>query len=168
MKAKKRFNQYLIFYVIMAAGLLMAWGQVGQKYKQDKVQTSSFFKTHFLWPEEDCNLNQQVCAAYRKDFAVVVGVSKASDEYIAVKLKMVGQDKEGVAGVKARAKLISQNYSDTFQEFYVSGMEDWKTEVEVGAISEPMRLEIRFNKEDDLYVTEFPFHPGELQLAQYQ
>lgn len=65
----KSFNRYLIFFVIVAVGLVVSWGQVGKNTTQAVTDLNAIF----LAPEKGCLPTQQPCAAFGKDQAVVLG-----------------------------------------------------------------------------------------------
>lgn len=64
-----RFGGYWIFFVIVAVGLALSWGQVGRKtqrvFEQDPVV--------FLSTESPCRPRSDPCAAVAGDRAIVLG-----------------------------------------------------------------------------------------------
>lgn len=163
---KTRFNQYLIFYVIMAAGLLMAWGQVGHKFKNDEKQNSNFFQTRFLWPEKDCSLNDKICAAFRKDFALVAELWRSNQDTISLKLKMAGQEHDQASQVQARYAVAKDVYADDFAQMYLMDLSTWKVNLLMpDQVQQKSKLEIRFKLNKNLYVAEFPFDPSLMRGA---
>lgn len=56
--------------MLMAAGLILSWGQVGQRYKQNQPVDDREYL--LLRTEKDCDLSQAPCAAFAPDYAIVV------------------------------------------------------------------------------------------------
>lgn len=70
----KRWNKAWYFFMLVAAGLILSWGQVGQRYKQNKpVETREHL---LLRTEEGCDLNTSPCAAMGPDYALVIKLQK--------------------------------------------------------------------------------------------
>jgi len=161
---RKRFNNYLIFYIIMAAGLLLSWGQIGNSFKENKKQSDKFFDTRFLWPEEDCSLNETICAAFRKDFAMVAELVVSGSDKLSIKVKMAGEGNDLISHVKARVSLANDEYDDEFNQMYLAGLSSWN-----GSLLFPLeddnksKIEIRFKRDGQLFITEFPFNSGLLR-----
>lgn len=65
----KAFNRYLIFFIIVAVGLVFSWGQVGKRTGQamDNLQAE------LLTPEAGCQPSNAPCAAFGKQQALVLG-----------------------------------------------------------------------------------------------
>lgn len=65
----KTFNRYLIFFVIVAVGLVVSWGQIGKRTGQamDNLQAE------LLTTEDECRPLVAPCAAYGLQQALVLG-----------------------------------------------------------------------------------------------
>jgi len=75
----KRWNKLWYFFMLVAAGLILSWGQVGQRYKQkEDFDTREYL---LLRTEQDCNLAVAPCAAYAPDYAIVVNLQDNRDWY---------------------------------------------------------------------------------------
>ncbi len=75
----KRWNKIWYFFMLVAAGLILSWGQVGQRYKQkENFDTREYL---LLRTEQDCNLAIAPCAAYAPDYAIVVNLQDNKDWY---------------------------------------------------------------------------------------
>jgi len=75
----KRWNKVWYFFMLVAAGLILSWGQVGQRYKQkENFDTREYL---LLRTEQDCNLAVAPCAAYAPDYAIVVNLQDNKDWY---------------------------------------------------------------------------------------
>ncbi len=65
----RRWNKSWYFFMLVAAGLIFSWGQVGTKYKQkEQIDTREYL---LLRTEADCDLSREACAAYAPDYALV-------------------------------------------------------------------------------------------------
>jgi hypothetical protein len=84
----RRWNKVWYFFMLVAAGLILSWGQVGQRYKQkENIDTREYL---LLRTEDDCNLSTAPCAAYAPDFAMVVNLKDNKDWYT-IEVKTVGE-----------------------------------------------------------------------------
>ncbi len=64
-----RLGRYWLFFVIVAVGLALSWGQVGRKTERVLQQQS----TVYLVAEATCSPRQNPCAAVATDRALVLG-----------------------------------------------------------------------------------------------
>ena len=64
-----RLGRYWIFFVIVAVGLALSWGQVGRKAQQTLNETPVVY----LATETDCRPREVPCAAVASDRALVLG-----------------------------------------------------------------------------------------------
>lgn len=64
----QNFNRYLVFYVILAVGLVIAWSQVGQRAELRQEADLGLMQT-----EQDCRPRKAPCAAYAGHFAILLG-----------------------------------------------------------------------------------------------
>ncbi len=64
-----RLGRYWIFFVIVAVGLALSWGQVGRKTQRTLSETPVVY----LVTEPDCRARQSPCAAVAADRALVLG-----------------------------------------------------------------------------------------------
>jgi len=84
----KRWNKVWYFFMLVAAGLILSWGQVGQRYKQkEDFDTREYL---LLRTEPDCNLVVAPCAAYAPDYAIVVNLQDNKDWHT-VEVKTAGE-----------------------------------------------------------------------------
>lgn len=66
----KRFNRYLMFYLILGIGLAIAWTQVGRR-----MQLAPNTGLRVMSIDEHCVPQESPCAAYAKAFALILGPS---------------------------------------------------------------------------------------------
>ena len=84
----KRWNKVWYFFMLVAAGLILSWGQVGQRYKQsEKIDTREYL---LLRTEQGCKLGMAPCAAYAPDYAIVVNLQDNKGWYT-VEVKTAGE-----------------------------------------------------------------------------
>jgi hypothetical protein len=86
-------NRYLIFFVIVALGLALSWGQIGRKTR-DVLRDRS---VEFLVLDEDCRPAARPCAAYGAEKALVLGPDAGGS----LLLKAVGIDRDA-AGLSVK------------------------------------------------------------------
>ena len=70
----RRWNKSWYFFLLVAAGLILSWGQVGNRYKQTTKEVHREYL--LLRTETDCNIAQAPCAAFAPDYAIVVKLEK--------------------------------------------------------------------------------------------
>lgn len=87
-------GRYWLFFVIVAVGLALSWGQVGRK-TQGVLQVEP---VTYLKSEVGCVANQVPCAAVSADHAIVLGPSSRG-----LLLKQTGFDQAEVVSVEATA-----------------------------------------------------------------
>ena len=86
-----RTNRLWIFFVIVAVGLVLSWGQVGREQSQ-RIATPG---GSWLDTETPCEPLAAPCAAYGGDAALVVGPERPG----VLRLKLVGSDAPQFGGV---------------------------------------------------------------------
>ena len=64
-----RLGRYWLFFVIVAVGLALSWGQVGRRAQQSLMETPVVY----LATEPDCRATRAPCAALAADRALVLG-----------------------------------------------------------------------------------------------
>jgi len=89
-----REGRYWLFFVIVAVGLALSWGQVGRKTQQ----TLDAEPVSYLVVEKGCVADRAPCAALASDHALVLG--PAGD---GLRLKQTGLATAAVASVEATA-----------------------------------------------------------------
>ena len=67
-----RVGRYWLFFVIVAVGLALSWGQIGRKTQRVLRDDPVIY----LQTEKDCHPNAAPCAALGRDRAVVLGPAK--------------------------------------------------------------------------------------------
>lgn len=87
-----RTGRYWLFFVIVAVGLALSWGQVGHKTRQALEAAP----VTYLHVEAACLANLRPCAAVAGDHALVLGPVEEG-----LLLKQTGFDAETIASVEA-------------------------------------------------------------------
>lgn len=87
-----KWNRLWIFFVIIAIGLALSWGRVGQNTRED-MGSDDFL---LLRSEPNCALLQGACAAYLSDMALVAKAVTLADARLGLYFKLVGVDVGGV------------------------------------------------------------------------
>ena len=85
-------GRYWIFFVIVAVGLVLSWGQVGRKTEHELRERP----VDFLSVESGCDPMHAPCAAYAGERAMVLGPEQGG-----LLLKLAGIDPASVASVEA-------------------------------------------------------------------
>jgi hypothetical protein len=86
----QRTSRYLLFYAILAVGLAYSWGQLGRRTQLDPKRP-----VHLMSTESDCQPWHAPCAAYAKDFALVLGPAGTG-------LRLVGSDLPNAVEISAK------------------------------------------------------------------
>jgi len=87
-----KWDRVWIFFVIIAIGLALSWGKVGQNTRED-MGSDDFL---LLRTESNCLLPHDICAAYLSDVALVAKAAMLADARIALYFKLVGVEPNGV------------------------------------------------------------------------
>ena len=75
----KRFNRYLLFYLILGIGLAIAWTQVGRR-----MQLAPNTGLRIMSLDDRCVPQEAPCAAYANNFALVLGPSKGGKDLLLI------------------------------------------------------------------------------------
>lgn len=88
-----RLGRYWLFFVIVAVGLALSWGQVGRKTQ--RVLTDE--PVAFLASEPDCRVTHAPCAAVAADRALVLGPAGGG-----LRLRQTGFDTAAISTIEAQ------------------------------------------------------------------
>ena len=89
-----RLGRYWLFFVIVAVGLALSWGQVGVKTRRALAEEPVVY----LAVESACFADRQPCAAIAGDHALVLGPMPGG-----FRLKQTGYEDGGIIRVEASA-----------------------------------------------------------------
>ncbi len=81
-----KWDRVWIFFVIIAIGLALSWGRVGQNTREDMGEDDFLL----LRTEPGCVLPRDTCAAYLSDVALVAKAEMLPDARIGLYFKAVG------------------------------------------------------------------------------
>lgn len=85
------YARYWIFFVIVAVGLVLSWGQVGRKTRQVMAEQDVVY----LHTETPCRPRERPCAAVATDRALVLGPDGAG-----LRLRQTGFDQGQLHGIE--------------------------------------------------------------------
>ena len=137
-----RLGRYWIFFVIVAVGLALSWGQVGRK-AQRALDSSPVV---YLHTETPCRPQLAPCAAVAGDRALVLGPAQNG-----LRVKQAGMR---LADVKtAAATFLAADGAELGDEVLIRGADEWQ----IRRLPEATRsLRLRFVSDGDTTVAEFP------------
>ena len=87
-----RLGRYWLFFVIVAVGLALSWGQVG-RHAQRVLEAQP---VDYLAVETGCLADQEPCAAFSSDHALILGPADPG-----LRLEQTGVETRDVAAVEA-------------------------------------------------------------------
>lgn len=135
--------RYWIFFVIVAVGLVLSWGQVGVKTRQT---LESLPPMSLLSTESPCQPAQAPCAATSADRAVVLGPARNG-----LAVRQTGIDRGAIE--RAEAALLDDAGQVTERRLLLDRGDGW----DVGRLpADVPRLQIQFHEQGGVTVAEFP------------
>ena len=147
-----KWDRLWIFFVIVAVGLALSWGKVGQKTEQ----TISQDPFELLRAEPGCLLPRDSCAAYGSELALVAKGGWLPDERMALYFKLVGAEMAAISHFEAEVRVDGRAPE---QLAVLRRQDDWQT-VYAGSVPVNGRLRIRFETATGRYATEYTLTPG--------
>ena len=137
----KRFNRYLVFYLILGIGLAVAWTQVGRR---PQLQRDTSLRVMSI--DENCRPRTAPCAAYAHDFALIAGPGGVGGE-----LELVGEK------LPAGARLQLVQLDEKAQELPTPLLRAmphnrWR----VRPVAQPGRLRVNISAGGLQWIAEFP------------
>jgi hypothetical protein len=143
-----RMGRYWLFFVIVAVGLALSWGQVGRK-TQTVLEAQ---QVDYLSPEPNCFANQAPCAAVSEDHALVLGPAGQG-----FRLKQTGFEQQEIVSVEATA--FSNGTEEESHMLAVGFLPNaWSIEMPVKAETV---LRIRLATAERISVADFPLAAGQ-------
>jgi len=137
-----RLGRYWIFFVIVAVGLALSWGQVGRK-TQRLLESEPVV---FLVTERPCRPSVEPCAAVAGDRAVVLGPAQ-----VGLRVKQTGISTADIVDVEA--VFLALDGENTGFRSLTRRADAWSVS-DVPALSQMLRIRIISNH--DVTVAEFP------------
>lgn len=150
-----KWDRLWIFFVIVAIGLALSWGKVGQKTEQNLSQD----RFELLRGEPNCRLPRDSCAAYGSDKALVAKAAWLSDERLELYFKLVGLEMTAVDRLEARMHVDTQLSE---QLAVLRRQDDWQA-VYSGRVPANGRVRVRFETADGQYAAEYELIPSVAQ-----
>ena len=137
-------GKYWLFFVIVAVGLALSWGQVGRNAQQVLQENP----TVYLTAEQGCAPVNAPCAAVASDRALVLGPNDGG-----LRLRQTGFDTADI--IKVEAQVLASDSSVIDERQLVNVGKDWvfdKVQAVNGAV-----LRIRVIGNRDVSVADFPY-----------
>lgn len=136
-----RLGRYWIFFVIVAVGLALSWGQVGRKAQRTLEETP----VSFLATEPDCRARQAPCAAVAADRGLVLGPDGEG-----LRIRQTGLITESI--VRAEVVFLAADGSEMGERVLPATPESWR----IGDIPEGARgLHVRVLGNGETTAAEF-------------
>lgn len=134
--------KYWIFFVIVAVGLALSWGQIGRKTER-ALESGPLV---YLDTERPCRPREAPCAALASDRALVLGPMASG-----LGIRQTGLPLQAVARVEAVS--LSADGSEIDSHLPALGSEVWRlNELPLDAV----RLRVRVDANGETTVAEFP------------
>ncbi len=137
-----RLGRYWIFFVIVAVGLALSWGQVGRKVQ--RVFDSS--PVVYLRTETPCRPQLTPCAAVAGDRALVLGPAQSG-----LRVKQAGLRHAEIK--TAAATFLAADGVELGDEVLIRGADEWLIRRPPEATRS---LRLRFSADGETTVAEFP------------
>ena len=141
-----RLGRYWLFFVIIAVGLALSWGQVGRKTHRVLSENP----TVLLQTEQPCHPSAAPCAAMGANHAIVMGPAASGWRIVSD-----GFDTATVIGVLAST--LDAHGAVLRQVALDAGVSEWRIAPTPAAV-ERLRIEVSTN--EMAVVAEFPLVPA--------
>jgi len=109
-----RLGRYWIFFVIVAVGLALSWGQVGRKAQRVLADEPVVY----LATEPDCRAAQAPCAAFAADRALILGPDRHG-----LRLRQTGLIATAVVSVEVA--FLAADGNETGKRLLPAASESW-------------------------------------------
>lgn len=150
-----KWDRLWIFFVIVAVGLALSWGKVGQKTEQ-RISQDQFV---LLRVESGCRLPVDSCAAYGSELALVAKAAWLADKRLAVYFRLVGPEMAMVNQFEAELHVEGRMSQP---QAVLRRQEDWQV-ILSGPAPLGSGLRIRFETSSGRYAAEYPLSLGSPQ-----
>jgi hypothetical protein len=138
-------GRFWIFFVIVAVGLVLSWGQVGRK----TVEVLAEGDVAYLWTEEPCAPRVAPCAASASDVALVLGPAAGGLRLRAIGLPVAAVEALQAEYLDADAQVLSSLIIDAGPG---PGTDGWP----LPAADSAVRLRVYLEMPGRSLVAEFP------------
>lgn len=137
-----RIGRYWLFFVIVAVGLALSWGQIGRKTQHALEEAP----VSYLAVEPNCRADLRPCAAIAGDHAIVLGPVDRG-----LMLKQTGFEQASVASIEAA---VAVEDADDERRLAVQRVDDgWFIPLKNNAGA---RLQVRLTANGRVSVADFP------------
>jgi hypothetical protein len=154
-KVDRRWNKSWYFFMLVAAGLILSWGQVGNRYREHKpVETKEYL---LLRTEQNCELLKAPCAAYAPDYALVINVEKNRGWNTAT-VRAAGVKLDQASRVKMSFEPVSSLYEPELLPVRFREPDSWYSDFQFPDNRQAVwKLRIKVDQsEKTVYVADFP------------
>lgn len=155
----QRWNRYLIFYVIVAVGLVLSWGQIGRKY----AQLGPDGGVRLLRVEDDCTLERGSCAAYRENLGMVADLRRAVEGSLLLRLRFVNPQALPLLGVKAGIHSSGSREPISLTELFPNGDDSWQGRLPPFGQAGAYLLRVESILGGERSSTDFPLDPAAIR-----
>jgi len=157
-KVDRRWNKVWYFFMLVAAGLIFSWGQVGTRYQQkEKIDEKEYL---LLRTEKDCDMQLSPCAAFAPDYAMVIKLQE-NQGWNTVFVKTAGEALTQQSRVKMSFEPESSLYEAELLPVRFQAPDSWYSDFQFPDNHQTSwKLRVKIEKSDKLvYVADFPV-PG--------
>jgi hypothetical protein len=153
----RRWNKVWYFFMLVAAGLILSWGQVGQRYRQkENIDTREYL---LLRTEKECYLDVAPCAAYAPDYAMVVNLQDKKGWHT-IEVKTVGERLSMESMVKITFEPESSLYETETLPVRFKEPDSWVSFVQLPDLSKTVwKLRVSIERGSKVMVADYPL-PG--------
>ncbi len=154
----KRWNKVWYFFMLVAAGLILSWGQVGQRYKQkENFDTREYL---LLRTEQDCHLEMAPCAAYAPDYAIVLNLENNNNWYTA-EVRTVGETLNRESVVRMTFEPESSLYETETLPLRFKEPHSWVSYIQLPDQSKTVwTMRVSIERDNQVMVADFPLAPA--------
>lgn len=150
----RRWNKAWYFFMLVAAGLILSWGQVGQKFKQDvKKDTREYL---LLRTEKECDLLIAPCAAFAPDYAIVVKLEQNAG-WQTVFIRTAGEKLSAQSLVSLSFEPESSLYETEMLPIRFKQPDTWFSDVKFpGNDKTTWKLRVKIERGNKVMVADYP------------
>ena len=140
--------------MLMAAGLILSWGQVGQRYKNNQPVDDREYL--LLRTEKDCDLLKAPCAAFAPDYAIVVKL-EINKGWERILVRSAGQPLSHESIVKLSFEPESSMYQVENLPIRFSEPDTWSSDMQLPRNYKTVwKLRVKIERGEKVMVADYP------------
>lgn len=144
--------------MLVAAGLILSWGQVGNRMQQKSVELDQR-EYLLLRTEADCDLEQAPCAAFAPDFAIVVKLTRQRGWHT-LQVRTAGESLNEQSQVRMSFEPRSSLYETEELPIRFQAPETWYSDVQLPDMSQTVwQFRVQVERQAKVMVADYPL-PG--------